>query len=97
VYVIGIAIVIAATALWLATTAMTRARRIGSSRPRGAVFATVLGSIGIALGALVLVVCATFWPQVTRYSSCESAATTTSAQHACYQQFRDAVTSQLTR
>jgi predicted PurR-regulated permease PerM len=95
VYVIAVAIVIAAVALWLAATAMTRARRIGSGRPRGAVFATVLGAIGIGLGAMVLVVFVVFWPQLTQYSSCESAASTLTTQQACYQQMRNAVGSQI--
>jgi len=95
VYVIAVAIVIAAVALWLAATAMTRARRIGSSRPRGAVFATVLGAIGIGLGAMVLVVCAVFWPQLTQYSSCESAAGTLTTQQACYQQMQNSVGKQI--
>jgi drug/metabolite transporter (DMT)-like permease len=91
VYVIAVAVVVAAAALWLAATAMTRARRIGSSRPRGAVFATVLGIIGIVLGAMVLLVCVVFWPQLTQYSSCESGAGTLAAQQVCYQQIRNSV------
>ncbi|MBO0820947.1 MAG: hypothetical protein J2P26_08880 [Nocardiopsaceae bacterium] len=97
VYVVAVAVVISAGALWLATTAMKRARRIGSSRPRGAVFATVLGSIGVGFGVLVLAGCAIFWPQLSRYSQCESGASTLTAQHACYQQMRDSVTSAIGR
>lgn len=95
VYVIAIAIVIAALALWLAGTAMTRARRIGSSRPRGAVFATVVGGIGVGFGALVLAGCAMFWPQLTQYSRCESGAGTLTAQQACRQQMQDSLGSEI--
>lgn len=91
VYVIVIAVVIAATALWLAATAMTRARRIGSSRPRGAILATVLGVIGVGFGAMVLAACTLFWPQLTQYSQCESGAGTLTSQTACYQQLQDSM------
>jgi predicted PurR-regulated permease PerM len=91
VYVIVAAVVIAALALWLAVTAMTRARRIGSSRPRGAIFATVLGVIGVGLGAMLLIAYAMFWPQLTQFSQCLSGAGTISAQQACYQQMDDSV------
>jgi drug/metabolite transporter (DMT)-like permease len=91
VYVIGVAVLIAAVALWLAATAMTRARRIGSTRPRGAVFATLLAIIGVGLGALVLALCAVFWPQLTQFSNCESGAGTLTAQQACYQQMQNSV------
>lgn len=91
VYVIAVAIVIAITALWLAITALTRARRIGSSRPRGAVFAIVLSSIGIVFGGIVLLELALFWPQVTQFSSCISAAGTNAAQQACWQQFQNSI------
>lgn len=91
VYVIAVAIVIAVVALWLAGTAMTRARRIGSTRPSGAIFAVVLGAIGIGLGAMVLAGCALFWPQLTQYSRCESGAGTLTAQQACRQQMQDSL------
>lgn len=91
VYVVAVGVVIAAVALWLSATAITRARRIGSTRPRGAVFATVLGAVGIGLGAMVLVGCALFWPQLTRYAQCESGAGTLTAQQACYQQMEGSV------
>lgn len=92
VYVIAIGVVIAAAALWLSATSMTRARRVGSTRPRGAVLATVLGAIGVGLGAMVLAGCALFWPQLTRYSQCESGAGTLTAQQACFQQMQGSVT-----
>lgn len=95
VYAIGVAIVVAVVALWLAGTAMTRARRIGSTRPRGAVFATVLGVIGIGLGAMVLAACVMFWPQLKQYTRCESGAGTLIAQQACRQQMQDSVGSEI--
>jgi predicted PurR-regulated permease PerM len=90
VYVIIAAVVIAVVALWLAATAITRARRIGSSRPRGTVFAIVTGVIGLGIGVLLLVFYALLWTQLTQYSRCESGAGTITAQNACYQQLLNA-------
>lgn len=87
VYPIGAAIVIALVSVWLAATSITRARRLGSSRPRGAVFAIVVSVIAIILGALILAGFAELWPQMTQLSRCESGANTMTAQNACYRQF----------
>lgn len=95
IYVIAAAFVIAVVALWLATTAMARARRIGSSRPRGSVFATVLGVIAAGFGGAMLAVCALFWPQLTQFSQCDSGAGTITAQQACSQQMMNSVTDHL--
>lgn len=87
VYPIGAAIVIGIVAVWLAVTSMTRARRLGSARPRGAIFAIVVSAIGIVMGALMLAGFAALWPQMTQLSQCESGANTIAAHDACYQQF----------
>lgn len=87
VYPIAAALVIALVAVWLAATSITRARRLGSTRPRGAIFAIVVSAIAIVLGALVLAGFAELWPQMTQLSQCESGANTITAQNACYQQF----------
>lgn len=91
VYVLAVALVIALTALWLSVTAMRRARAAGTSRPRGSVFATVTGIIGILFGGMMLVTIATFWPQFTQLSQCMSTAGTVAAQQACEQQFQDSM------
>jgi predicted PurR-regulated permease PerM len=91
VYVVAVALVIAAIALWLSISAMSRARRGGSGRPRGAVLATVLGAVGFVFSAVVLASFAMFWPQVTQYSNCLSGANTVAAQQACQQQFNNSV------
>lgn len=91
VYVIIAVVVIMAVALWLAATSMTRARRIGSSRPRGAIFATVLGIIGVLLGGMILATCAVFWPQMTGFSQCVMGANTITAQNSCSQQLMNSV------
>ncbi len=91
VYVVAVACIIAAIALWLSVSAMSRARRGGTRRPRGAVFATVLGVAGLTFSAFALIGFALFWPQLTQYSDCLSGANTVSAQQACQQQLSNSV------
>jgi predicted PurR-regulated permease PerM len=91
VYVVVVALVIAMTGLWLAISAMSRARRGGSGRPRGAVLATVLGVIGCLFSGFVLAGFLMFWPQLTQFSDCLSGANTVSAQQACQQQLNNSV------
>jgi small-conductance mechanosensitive channel len=91
VYVVAVALLIAAAAVWLAISAASRARRAGSARPRGVILATVLGVIGLVFSAIVLAGFAMFWPQLTQYSRCLSGANTVSAQQACQQQLNGSV------
>jgi len=95
VYVVAVALVIAAVALWLALSAMSKARRGGSGRPRGVVLAVVLGAIGSIFSSFVLVGFAIFWPQLTQYSNCLNGANTVSAQQACQQQLNNSVSSEI--
>jgi hypothetical protein len=95
VYVVAVALIIAAIALWLATSALSRARRGGSGRPRGAVLAVVLGAAGLGFSAFVLIGFAIFWPQLSQYSDCMSGANTVAAQQACRQQLDNSVGTQL--
>src|SRR5690348_7662727 len=46
VYVVAVALVIAVIALWVALRVMSRSRRGGTSRPRGATLAVILGAAG---------------------------------------------------
>jgi cytochrome bd-type quinol oxidase subunit 2 len=91
VYVVAVALLIAAVAVWLAISAMTRARKAGSSRPRGVVLATVLGVVGLVFSVTVLAGFVMFWPQLTQYSNCLSAANTYTGQQACQQQLNNSV------
>ena len=91
VYVVVVALVIALTGLWLAASAMSRARRGGSGRPRGSVLATILGVVGCLFSGFVLAGFLMFWPQLTQYSDCLSGANTVSAQQACQQQLNNSV------
>jgi len=91
VFVVALALLIALIALWLSISAMSRARRGGSGRPRGAIFATIVGTVGAVFSAFVLIGFAMFWPQLTQYSSCLSGANTVAAQQACQQQLSNSV------
>jgi hypothetical protein len=95
VYVVAVALVIAAIALWVALRAMSRARRGGTGRPRGATLAVFLGAAGFIVSGFLLAGYAMFWPQLTQYSNCLNGANTTSTQQACKQQFDNSVNSEM--
>jgi predicted PurR-regulated permease PerM len=95
VYVVAVALVIAAIALWVALRAISRARRGGTGRPRGATLAVVLGAAGFIFSAFVLAGCVTFWPQLTQYANCLNGANTASTQQACQQQFDNSVNGEM--
>ena len=56
VYIVIAALVLGALAAWLGGTAMSRARRAGSARPRGAIAGTILGVLGLSFSAIALIV-----------------------------------------
>ncbi len=93
--VVIVTLLIGAGAVWLGATATRRARRGRTARPRAAVWGTVLGSLGLAFSALMLIGYALFWSQLTAYSNCVSGANTVSAQQACQHQFSQSVTNQI--
>jgi hypothetical protein len=83
VVVLVVSLTISGAGLWLSATAMSRARRAGTARPRLALTATVLGVAGTGLSALALLGFALFWPQIVQYSDCMAGANTVIAQNAC--------------
>jgi hypothetical protein len=87
--------VIALIALTLAIATMSRARRTGSSRPRGAILATIVGTISCGFSGLVLIGFAMYWPQLSQYSNCLSGAGTVAAQQACQQQLDHSIGTQV--
>lgn len=95
VYVVAVALVIAAIALWLSLRSMSRARRGGTGRPRGALLAAVLGGVGFVFSAFVLAGYLMFWPQLTQYADCLNGANTVTAQQACQQQFDNSVNGEI--
>jgi hypothetical protein len=95
VYIVVGTLVLGALSAWLGGTAMSRARRAGSARPRGAIAGTILGILGLAFSAITLVVFAMFWNELAAYSSCLSGANTLTAQHACQHQFSQTITNEI--
>jgi hypothetical protein len=95
IYVVVLTLVFGLTAIWLGATANRMARRGGTARPRGSTSGIVVGSLGLALSALWLLVLAVFWPQLNTYYNCMDGATTVAAQQACHTQFTHSVGSEM--
>ena len=91
VLVVAYSLLAAATALWLALTAMRRARRSRTARPRGSVAATVIAGIGIGLAAAMLLAFGLFGRQLSDYGRCLSGANTIAASQSCYSRFAHAL------
>src|SRR5215475_15946798 len=80
-----------ATALWLAVTAMRRARRSRTARPRGSVAAAVIAGVGIGLAAVMLMAFSLFGQQLSDYGRCLSGANTITGSQSCYSRFSHAL------
>ena len=91
IYVVVLTLLFGLIAIWLGATANRMARRGGTARPRGSTGGIVVGSLGLALSALWLLVLAVFWPQLNTYYNCMNGANTVSAQQACHTQFTNSV------
>lgn len=91
VYVVALTLLIGATAAGLGLTSTSKARRSGTSRPRGAIGGIVLGFVGLVFSLLALAAFIAFWPQLTQLSDCMAGANTLSAQQACQNQFNNSV------
>jgi len=91
VYVISATLLIGALAAWLGGTAMSRARRAGTARPRGALAGTILGILGLSFSTIMLIFFAVFWNELSAYSDCLSGANTLTAQQACHRQFSQTI------
>ena len=87
VYIVGFALVAGTMAVWLAATAMRRARHRGTAGPRGSVVAIVIGGVGVLISAVLLAGFALFGKQASTYSQCLSGANTVAAQQTCRTQF----------
>jgi hypothetical protein len=97
VYLVIFALVVGLAACWLGVTAMRRARRSASMRPRGAMLGTVFGALGAFLSAFLLVILAVFWSQLTTYSRCLGTANTVTAQQACLNQLNHLLNGEISR
>lgn len=94
-YVAAFALIAGAVAVWLAATALVRARRARAAHPRGAVVAVVVGAVGVAMSGVLLVTFAVLGKQLSRYGDCLSGANTIASQQACYSQFQHTVAREL--
>jgi hypothetical protein len=81
----------------LGITAMRRARRSGTWRPRGAIGATIIGTLSTILGILTLAAFTLFSQQLSAYSQCLSQAQTPSAQQACLSQLQRSIDARIQR
>jgi len=95
IFVAILTLLFAVAAIWLGATAVRKARRSGTARPRWAVGGIVLGGFGLALSALWLLVLAVFWPQLNTYYNCLAGANTVAAQQACHNQFTNSVSGEI--
>jgi predicted PurR-regulated permease PerM len=91
VYIVAFALVAGTMAVWLAATAMRRARRRGTAGPRGSVVAIVIGGVGVLISGVLLAGFALFGKQASTYSQCLSGANTVAAQQTCRTQFTHAI------
>lgn len=91
VVVMTVTAVIGGGSLWLSVTAMSRAKKARTARPRFAVLSTVLAVAGTGLSALALLGFALFWPQISQYSKCMAGANTVIAQNACNKQLTNSL------
>ena len=91
VFVVIYSLLAGATALWLALTAMKRARRSRTARPRGSVAAAVIAGVGIGLAGVMLLAFGLFGRQLSDYGRCLSSANTITASQSCYSRFSHAL------
>ncbi|MGO9220026.1 MAG: hypothetical protein ACLP5E_20015 [Streptosporangiaceae bacterium] len=91
VYIVAFALVAGAMAVWLAGTAIRRARRGGTAGPRGSGIALAIGMVGVLVSGVLLAGFALFGKQVSTYSQCLSGANTIVAQQTCRTQFTRAI------
>jgi hypothetical protein len=91
VYIVLFALVAGAMAIWLAGTAIRRARRGGTAGPRGSVVVIVIGGAGVLVSSILLAGFALLGHQASAFSQCLSGANTVAAQQRCQSQFMRAV------
>ncbi len=96
IYVVVYALVAGCIALWLAASALRRARKNRTARPRGSRTAVVIACVGVALSATALLVFVAMGKQLSAYGECLSGANTIEAQQSCRDQFNQAVNHELT-
>lgn len=91
VYIVVFALVAGAMAIWLAGTAIRRARRGGTAGPRGSVVVIAIGGAGVLVSSVLLAGFALLGHQASAFSQCLSGANTVAAQQTCQTRFMRAV------
>jgi len=91
VYIVVFALAAGAMAIWLAGTAIRRARRGGTAGPRGSVVVIAIGGAGVLVSGLLLAGFVLLGHQASAFSQCLSGANTVAAQQTCQNQFMRAV------
>lgn len=91
VYLLFFGAVVGIAACVIGITALVKARRTASFRPRGAAGGIVLGTLAVALTIPTIVIYLAFPAQFNTYVRCASQAQTTQQQQACYNNFRKSV------
>jgi hypothetical protein len=88
VYVLGFSALIGLAACIIGITALVKARRTGSYRPRGAIGGIVLGAIGMLISIPILLTYLAFPTQVNNYVNCLSQTQGhSSAENTCISKF----------
>jgi hypothetical protein len=93
-YLVLFALIVSAFGGALGISALHGARRDQTNRPRGAIAATIIGSVSVFLALLALVGLA-FASQFNAYENCVSAARGSAAQQVCTRQFEQAIQARL--
>ena len=87
IYLLLFSAVIGLSSCVIGITAVRKARKTGSFRPRGAVGGIILGLLAALVSIPILVTYLAYPTQVTNYVNCLSQAQTSSAQQACMNRF----------
>jgi hypothetical protein len=87
VYLLAFSLAVGLAACVIGITALVKARRTGSYRPRGAIGGIVLGALALLISVPILVTYLAFPTQVNNYVNCLSQAQNSSQQHACMTKF----------
>lgn len=91
VYLLIFSAVVGIAALVIGITAVLKARKTGSYRPRGAVGGIVLGALAALISVPILATYLAFPTQVSNYVNCLHQAQTSTARSACMTKFYKAI------
>jgi hypothetical protein len=91
VYLLIFSAAVGVAALVIGVTAVIKARKTGSYRPRGAVGGIVLGALATLIAVPILATYLAFPTQVSNYVNCLHQAQTSSEQRACMTKFYKAI------